>query len=534
MDLPVPKFKIDENFVGEPPKVEVTVENMNDNVDKQFLLRMIEKCGVVEDVKIYFHPVSGKHLGLAHLCFEEVKGARECVKYLHGKSVMGQQLNCYLDPMSKSCQMMFAELTEEKKIPEPQPLLPPVPTVPNQNQPSKSEQDHMDQYQPMLEEDNISPGENHDWQSHHHQKQHEPYPYQRRESREDPRRPSQDPRRPSQDHERRHSRDYRESSHNKYTDQNDQDTEMQAYEPMTTSLAPLNQDDSKYQQTPFDPNYWQQEAQKYAAAAATAAGGLPHQPTPPPSSTNLDMSFEAPNVIKDEDEKIKDENDEDDHQVDLDTRLKMLMKGKAGAAMPSFLLDELNGSEKDESEEEIKDIVSKSNNDHLVPELPPSFNPDPILSRPPSPFLSESHYQKCHDAWQNDKREKFNKLHNIENSKASPKSDDRMSLSSLSSGENNILQQGPLPNYYGYYPPPPGYDHQSWYTQQYMHQPGSGAEISSQWPLDYNVPHQQQHHHHQHYYQNQNNAIWQDPYHSIRESLKSGKSDKNVFRPVIK
>ena len=111
MDLPVPKFKIDENFVGEPPKVEVTVENMNDNVDKQFLLRMIEKCGVVEDVKIYFHPVSGKHLGLAHLCFEEVKGARECVKYLHGKSVMGQQLNCYLDPMSKSCQMMFHELT---------------------------------------------------------------------------------------------------------------------------------------------------------------------------------------------------------------------------------------------------------------------------------------------------------------------------------------------------------------------------------------------------------------------------------------
>ena len=527
MDLPVPKFKIDENFVGEPPKVEVTVENMNDNVDKQFLLRMIEKCGAVEDVKIYFHPVSGKHLGLAHLCFEEVKGAKECVKYLHGKSVMGQQLNCYLDPMSKSCQMMFAELTEEKK---PEPLPPPVPTLPNQN-PSQSEQE-MDQYQPMLEEDNISPGDNHDW-GHHQppQQQHEPYPYQRRESREDPRRPSQDPRRPSQDHERRHSRDYRESSHNKYADQTD-DTEMQAYEAQTTILPPtINHDDSKYQQTPFDPNYWQQEAQKYAAAAATALH-TPPQPTPPPSSTNLDMSFEAPN-IKDE-EKIKDENDEDDHQVDLDTRLKMLMKGKAGAAMPSFLLDELNGSEgEEESEGEIKDIVSKSNNDHLVPELPPTFTPDPILSRPPSPFLSESHYQKCHDAWQNDKREKFNKLHNIGQpaSKASPKSDDRMSLSSLSSGENNILQQGPLPNYYGYYPPPPGYDHQSWYTQQYMQQPG-GPEGSSQWPLDYNVPHQQQHHH-QNYYQNQNN-VWQDPYHSIRESLKSGKSDKNVFRPVIK
>ena len=28
MDLAVPKFKIDENYVGEPPKVEVAVENM--------------------------------------------------------------------------------------------------------------------------------------------------------------------------------------------------------------------------------------------------------------------------------------------------------------------------------------------------------------------------------------------------------------------------------------------------------------------------------------------------------------------------
>ena len=48
----------------------------------------------------------------------------------------------------------------------------------------------------------------------------------------------------------------------------------------------------------------------------------------------------------------KDENDEgdSDHKVDLDTRLKMLMKGKAN--MPSFLLNELNGSEEDDEEDE--------------------------------------------------------------------------------------------------------------------------------------------------------------------------------------
>ncbi len=33
-----------------------------------------------------------KHLGLARLVFEEVKSAKECVKHLHGRSVMGQMV----------------------------------------------------------------------------------------------------------------------------------------------------------------------------------------------------------------------------------------------------------------------------------------------------------------------------------------------------------------------------------------------------------------------------------------------------------
>ena len=111
------------------------------------------------------------------------------------------------------------------------------------------------------------------------------------------------------------------------------------------------------------------------------------------------------------------------------------------------------------------------------------------------------------------------------------KSDDGMSLSSLSSGENNILQQGPLPNYYGYgYPPPPGFDpmaqgHQSWYTQQYM----QGHPHAQQWG-NYNgmIPHQQ----HQHYPHYNDQTPWQDPMEAMNEGLKSGK--KNVFRPIIK
>ena len=65
--------QIDENYVGEPPKVEVTIENLNDNVDKQFLHTMIAKHGTYEEMTIYYHPAKRKHLGLARIVFEEVR-----------------------------------------------------------------------------------------------------------------------------------------------------------------------------------------------------------------------------------------------------------------------------------------------------------------------------------------------------------------------------------------------------------------------------------------------------------------------------
>merc|ERR1712110_903911 len=162
-------------------------------------------------------------------------------------------------------------------------------------------------------------------------------------------------------------------------------------------------------------------------------------------------------------------------------------------------------------------------------QAPTVFMPELPLSRPPSPFLSEEIYKKCHESWQAKKLEAFREK-NPSNDVKKAKSDDGMSLSSLSSGENNILQQGPLPNYYGYgYPPPSGFDplqqHQSWYTHQYM-----GHHPHAQSWGDYNgmIPHQQ----HQHYPHYNDQTPWQDPIETINDSLKSGK--KNVFRPIIK
>ncbi|KAI4455130.1 histone-lysine n-methyltransferase setd1 [Holotrichia oblita] len=115
LDLPVPRFKIDSNYVGEPPSIEVTIFQLNDNIDKQFLRDMVQKYGVIEELFIYYHPLTNKHLGIGRVVFETVKGAKLCVEKLNNTSVMGKILQVFLDPFGDKCKQKFEEYTVEKK-----------------------------------------------------------------------------------------------------------------------------------------------------------------------------------------------------------------------------------------------------------------------------------------------------------------------------------------------------------------------------------------------------------------------------------
>nr|CAD7258232.1 unnamed protein product [Timema shepardi] len=115
LDIPVPKFKIDRNYVGKPPPVEVTICNMNDNIDRAFLTDMVLKFGEVEELSIYYHPISNRHLGLARIVFENVKSAQFCVDRLNNTSVMGKVLSVFLDEFGTKCQEIFQEQTEDRK-----------------------------------------------------------------------------------------------------------------------------------------------------------------------------------------------------------------------------------------------------------------------------------------------------------------------------------------------------------------------------------------------------------------------------------
>lgn len=172
-----------------------------------------------------------------------------------------------------------------------------------------------------------------------------------------------------------------------------------------------------------------------------------------------------------------------DHSVDLDARLKMLMKDKS-SAVPAFLLDCLQSEEEEEEvEQEVESTAANNlNQNSYSPSSCPIEELKP-LSRAPSPFLSRDHYLNCHEEQvkveqarhdnEMSQQSSSQKRHQGGRSRgrrggARPDSrnSDAMSLSSLSSGENNILEDGPMleghsqlypPQYYGYPPHHPSY-----------------------------------------------------------------------------
>lgn len=115
LELPVPRFKIDSNYCGEPPPLEVTFCHLNDNIDRSFLTDMVQKFGLIEELTIYYHPLTNKHLGIARVIFEATKASKACVEKLNNTSVMGKVLRVFLDPFGDECKKIYEEMTVEKK-----------------------------------------------------------------------------------------------------------------------------------------------------------------------------------------------------------------------------------------------------------------------------------------------------------------------------------------------------------------------------------------------------------------------------------
>ncbi|XP_064164008.1 histone-lysine N-methyltransferase SETD1B-A isoform X2 [Anguilla rostrata] len=111
-DLPVPKFKVDECYVGRVPPKEVTFAKLNDNIREDFLTDMCKKFGEIEQVEILYNPKNKRHLGIAKVVFGSVKSAKDAVQNLHNTSVMGNIIHVELDPKGEQRLRYFQLLVD--------------------------------------------------------------------------------------------------------------------------------------------------------------------------------------------------------------------------------------------------------------------------------------------------------------------------------------------------------------------------------------------------------------------------------------
>ena len=87
--------------MGIPPPIEVSITNLNDNINKTFLEDLVKKFDLIEDIQVLYHPKTKKHLGLARITFGSTPGAKACVEKLDQTSVMGNVINVFLDAFGK-------------------------------------------------------------------------------------------------------------------------------------------------------------------------------------------------------------------------------------------------------------------------------------------------------------------------------------------------------------------------------------------------------------------------------------------------
>jgi len=74
----------------------------------------VKKHGPFEELTIFYHPKTNKHLGLARVVFENVKNAKSCVEKLNQTSVMGRPLQVFLDPFGNPQSLVSFFLLSDK------------------------------------------------------------------------------------------------------------------------------------------------------------------------------------------------------------------------------------------------------------------------------------------------------------------------------------------------------------------------------------------------------------------------------------
>jgi len=68
-------FQYDANYVGTVLPKEVTFCNLNNNINDSFLRDMCKSHGLIDDVSVYYHPKTRRHLGIGTVLYHISQGS---------------------------------------------------------------------------------------------------------------------------------------------------------------------------------------------------------------------------------------------------------------------------------------------------------------------------------------------------------------------------------------------------------------------------------------------------------------------------
>ncbi|KAL7023223.1 hypothetical protein ACKWTF_012520 [Chironomus riparius] len=396
-DLPVPRLTIDKDYVGEPPAIEITITNLNDNVDRNFLTDMLQKAGFqVDEITIFYHPENNKHLGLARVILKSSRQMRMCVEKFNNKSVMGKIICVFHDPFGETGKRMVEEMTTEKK-PTVVPALPmqDVPKLPQVDFPSFEVKLPLEQ-PPIMDDKYWATNSNsskykdpkEDWETSRD------YEYNRSSSSkydDDYRGSSKYDKRKDRDYGSRYPRD-RDDSRDRERRRRDRERGYRSKDDYRERDRERHRKDRDYYEYSSrgekdrygysSKNYSRSES--YSSTATTeipysnyesygsysnynnyGSSYPPYQsnwaPPPPPKEDEISPPKPPPEPPRDDDfkdDKMNDKSEDCEATVDLDTRIAMLFKTKSfGPEVPSLF----NLDDDSENIKEEETVDSKSN-----------------------------------------------------------------------------------------------------------------------------------------------------------------------------
>nr|CAD2177113.1 unnamed protein product [Meloidogyne enterolobii] len=140
---------LDDEYCAIPPRREVALVGLNDNIDDKFLLQLCKKLthssttnlstpsndgegttslstsyvstvGITPlQIKILRHPTTGSHLGMALIDFYSCRDGKLFILRHHGRPMMGREVQCFFDPfVYKLGELYKLRVGEELELPE--------------------------------------------------------------------------------------------------------------------------------------------------------------------------------------------------------------------------------------------------------------------------------------------------------------------------------------------------------------------------------------------------------------------------------